>query len=85
MRNMKGYFVGPFQPGEPLAGHVVARVVASKSPSTPEGTCLSGYLPWQSFQVLGTEAVKAMQRIDTSLGVPLSAYMGPMGEPAACP
>lgn len=37
MRNQKGYFVGPFEPGQPLTGIAMGVVKKSKSQDVPEG------------------------------------------------
>lgn len=49
MRNVPGYFVGPFQPGQPLDGRGVAEVLVSKVRSRPHMVSPSGLPAMQQF------------------------------------
>ncbi|KAG1656610.1 hypothetical protein FOA52_008433 [Chlamydomonas sp. UWO 241] len=81
MRNTKGYFVGPFVPGSPLDGACVATVSASRSPSLPVGSIVTGFLKWQKQQVVDKDMAASLTLVDKSAapGVPLSAFLGPLG------
>eukprot|EP00775_Hariotina_reticulata_P009113 gene9113-9282_t len=84
MRNTKGYFIGPFEPGKPVTGGGLGLVKASKAADFAQGDVISGLVPWSSFFVLDVQQQGGMlQKIDKSLlgKVPLSYFLGAMGMP----
>ena len=76
MNDVKSY-APPFQLDQPLAGGVVAKVMASKSEKFKEGDIVTGMLPWRKQIVAPVEGV---QKIDTTIA-PASYYLGILGMP----
>lgn len=79
MRPGKGYFVGAFVPGEPLDGGAIAKVTASKTDRVAVGAHVVGFLKWQKQQIVRKDQAASLQVVDVPPGVPLSAFMGPLG------
>jgi NADPH-dependent curcumin reductase CurA len=78
MNDAKSY-VAPFAIGEPLQGHAVGVVTASRDPALPEGSLVSSMLGWREGYVA---AASALQRLpDPPPGVEPSAYLGVLGMP----
>jgi len=70
-------YVAPFEVGEPLAGGVVAEVVASHGAALPVGSVVVGNLPWQEYSV--AEA-SALSRVPADKA-PASYFLGLLGMP----
>jgi NADPH-dependent curcumin reductase CurA len=82
MKNQPGYFVGPFEPGKPLSGIVIALVKASAAPDVAEGDVVVGFLPWQQLQLAPRAAVTVVpdsKALLTDLKAPASLLLGAMG------
>jgi hypothetical protein len=77
MRDVKSY-VPPFEVGKVMDGGAVGEVVASRNPRFADGDLVVGMQGWREvFNSDGT----GLQKIDKSLGVPPSAYLGVLGMP----
>ncbi len=70
-------YVAPFEVGEPLAGGVVAEVIASQSEALPVGSVVVGNLPWQQYSVAEARAVN---RVPADKA-PASYFLGLLGMP----
>ena len=68
-------YVAPFVVGEPMAGGVVAEVVASHSEALPVGSLVVGSLPWQEYSVADA---KGLTRVPADKA-PLSYFLGLLG------
>jgi len=66
---------------QPLNSGGVGKVVASNSSSFKEGDIVSGMLEWANYTVVPEG--KGLTKIDNSAGLPLSYYLGVLGEQAA--
>ncbi len=79
LREEQTYAVG-IKPGEVMTGETVGEVIASAHPDFAVGDVVVGPRGWQSHCLAeGDKVVK----IDRSLGVPLSTYLGVLGMPGA--
>lgn len=70
-------YVAPFEVGAPIAGGVVAEVVASQAEALPVGSVVVGNLPWQQFSV--AEA-RGLNRVPVDKA-PASYFLGLLGMP----
>lgn len=70
-------YVAPFEVGQPIAGGVVAEVVASHSEQLPVGSMVVGNLPWQHYSVADAQAVSAVPADKA----PASYFLGLLGMP----
>jgi NADPH-dependent curcumin reductase CurA len=78
MNDVKSY-TPPFAIGEPLQGHAVGVVTASRDPELPEGSLVSSMFGWREGYVA---AGSSLQRLpDPPPGVDPSAYLGVLGMP----
>ncbi|KAI9355987.1 zinc-binding dehydrogenase family oxidoreductase [Zopfochytrium polystomum] len=73
-------YTASFELGKPMAGGVVAEVIESANAAFPVGTVAVGLLPWKKY-IVHANPEKTLLKIDTSLGVPLSYYLGVLGMP----
>jgi NADPH:quinone reductase len=74
MNDTKSY-TPPYQIDQPIAGGVVAEVLASKSADYKKGDLVTGNLPWRIQNVV---AAKGLRKIDISIA-PASYYLGILG------
>jgi leukotriene B4 12-hydroxydehydrogenase/15-oxo-prostaglandin 13-reductase len=70
-------YVAPFEVGAPIAGGVVAEVVASQAEALPVGSVVVGNLPWQQYSVADAKAVNRVP-VDKA---PASYFLGLLGMP----
>lgn len=63
---------------QPLNSGGIGKVVASNSSSFKEGDLVSGMLEWASYTVVPEG--KGLTQIDNSAELPLSYYLGVLGE-----
>ncbi|KAL5781031.1 hypothetical protein ACOSP7_006060 [Xanthoceras sorbifolium] len=71
-------FLAPFQPGSPLNGYGVAKVVDSTHPNYEKGDLVWGFTGWEEYSlVTAPEVLIKIQHTD----VPLSYYAGILGMP----
>ncbi len=63
---------------QPLNSGGIGKVVASNSSSFKEGDLVSGMLEWANYTVVPEG--KGLTKIDNSAGLPLSYYLGVLGE-----
>lgn len=70
-------YVAPFEVGQPIAGGVVAEVMASQSEALPVGSVVVGNLPWQEFSVADA---KVLNRVPADKA-PASYFLGLLGMP----
>jgi NADPH-dependent curcumin reductase CurA len=78
MNDVKSY-VPPFAVGEPLQGHAVGVVTASRDPQLPEGSLVSGMSGWREGYVAPASELQRLP--DPPSGVEPSAYLGVLGMP----
>ncbi|MDO9337278.1 MAG: NADP-dependent oxidoreductase [Caulobacter sp.] len=71
-------YVPPFQIGEPLQGGCVGEVIASNDPSLQVGDTVQSMLGWREAY---NAPASAVQKVDTSSGLPLQAFLGIAGMP----
>ncbi|EFC35990.1 predicted protein [Naegleria gruberi] len=79
----KGYFPA-FEIGKPINGGGVAKVLKSNHENFKEGDVLLGYFDWQKIQkvkISGEAFLKNYVKIDASIPLPLSYYLGVLGMP----
>ena len=74
MNDAKSY-APPFEIDKPIAGSVIAKVVASKSEKYAAGDTVVGQLPWQK-DIIATD--KNLRKIDTD-AAPASYYLSILG------
>ncbi|MGW2963555.1 zinc-binding dehydrogenase [Streptomyces sp. NPDC001220] len=67
---------GDFELDAPLEGRTLGRVVASRTPSLPEGQLVVHRQGWRTHAVVRPEEVR---RVPDQPGVPLSAYLSVLG------
>jgi NADPH-dependent curcumin reductase CurA len=72
-------YVPPFAIGEPLQGHAVGVVTASRDPELPEGSLVSSMFGWRGAYVAPASALQRLP--DPPPGVEPSAYLGVLGMP----
>lgn len=70
-------YVAPFEVGQPIAGGVVAEVVASQSEQLPVGTTVVGNLPWQQYNVADAKGLNPVPADKA----PASYFLGLLGMP----
>ncbi|AMG62404.1 NADP-dependent oxidoreductase [Staphylococcus lugdunensis] len=68
-------YVQPFKLNQPIIGHVLARVVVSKSDDFTKGDIVIGMLPWKRFHTLPSNQVDKVPSTD----VPLELYLSTLG------
>ena len=81
MNDVKSY-AAPVAVGEVMVGGTVGEIVSSRQDGFKPGdqvVCMGG---WQEMAVLDARTPGMVRKLDTSLGVPLSAFLGPVGMPA---
>ncbi|RYF92461.1 MAG: NADP-dependent oxidoreductase [Caulobacteraceae bacterium] len=71
-------YVPPFQIGEALQGGCVGEVIASNDPSLQVGDTVQSMLGWREAY---NAPASAVQKVDTSSGLPLQAFLGIAGMP----
>lgn len=71
-------YVPPFQIGAALEGGAIGQVVASNSDKAAVGDYVQSMLGWREYFVAKGEEV---QKVDTSSGVPIQAFLGTLGMP----
>jgi len=71
-------YVPPFQIGAALEGGAIGQVVASNSDKVAVGDYVQSMLGWREYFVAKGEEV---QKVDTSSGVPIQAFLGTLGMP----
>jgi NADPH-dependent curcumin reductase CurA len=71
-------YVPPFQIGAPLEGGAIGQVIASNSDKAAVGDYVQSMLGWREYFVAKGEEV---QKVDTSSGVPIQAFLGTLGMP----
>lgn len=71
-------YVPPFQIGEALQGGCVGEVIASNDPSLQVGDKVQSMLGWREAY---NAPASAVQKLDTSSGLPLQAFLGIAGMP----
>ncbi|MGI4762234.1 MAG: NADP-dependent oxidoreductase [Janthinobacterium lividum] len=70
-------YIAPFEVGEPIAGGVVAEVVASHADALPVGSVVVGNLPWQEYSVADANT---LNRVPADQA-PASYFLGLLGMP----
>ena len=70
-------YIAPFEVGEPLAGGVVAEVVASHADALPVGSVVVGNLPWQEYSVADAKTLNPVPADQA----PASYFLGLLGMP----
>ena len=76
MNDSKSY-AQPFKLNEPLGGHILGRVVESRTESYSEGDVVTGTLPWKLYNTVSEEALTKVEALD----VPLHLYLSTLGMP----
>jgi len=78
----KGYF-SPFVIGQPISGGAVVKVVQSNNQHFAVGDVVVGSFDWQKVQriKIGASELNSFVKIDTSIPVPASYYLGALGMP----
>lgn len=80
----RGYFE-PFKLGQPLNGHVIARVIKAGSQVDQSkfkvGQVFQGDLPWQLEQVVDTDKNDSLMPLKDVEGIPFSHFIGTLGMP----
>jgi len=72
-------YMPPVQLGEVMRGAALGQVVASREPSLPVGTIVSGLLGWQDYAIVGGPRGVMAQAVPPGLPGPLSALLGTLG------
>ncbi|KAJ9701779.1 hypothetical protein PVL29_006939 [Vitis rotundifolia] len=76
MRNIRGSYVEPFEPGSPITGYGVAKVLDSRHPDFKKGDLVWGITGWEEYSLISkNERLFKIQHTD----VPLSYYTGILG------
>lgn len=76
MNDVKSY-IPPFQIDQPLTGHAVGTVIASRSDDLPVGTDVTHFHGWREHTVLDADSAA---RVDLTQ-LPDQAYLGVLGMP----
>jgi NADPH-dependent curcumin reductase CurA len=79
MKDQRGYIVPPFVLGQPIVSHVVGRVVRSSDPPTfPEGSLVTGMLPWQQRQDVALSELRRVPEdvLKVGRGLEQGRYVG---------
>ncbi|QEX23679.1 NADP-dependent oxidoreductase [Hypericibacter adhaerens] len=77
MTGARDSYVAPFELGQPLLGHAVGQVMASRDGAYPVGAYVSSMLGWrEAFVAAGDQ----LSPVDPKVA-PLSAYLGVLGMP----
>jgi NADPH-dependent curcumin reductase CurA len=71
-------YVPPFQIGEALQGGAVGEVIASNDPAFAVGDAVQSMWGWR--EAYNADA-RSVQKLDTSTGLPLQAFLGVAGMP----
>ncbi|KAJ3410363.1 hypothetical protein HDV05_003866 [Chytridiales sp. JEL 0842] len=79
MRVGAASYVAGFALNAPMSGGAVGKVVKSNNADFPVGTVVVGHMTWESYVVVPKAA--GLTKINESLGVPLSFYLGILGMP----
>ncbi len=64
--------------GDVMVGGTVGEVVTSNHPKFQVGEQVGGYFGWQQY---GVSHGRGLNKIDPAAGLPISAYLGPVGMP----
>ncbi|KAJ9187220.1 hypothetical protein P3X46_002705 [Hevea brasiliensis] len=80
MKNLqlKGAYVDSFQPGSPISGYGVAKVLESEHPNFKKGDLIWGITDWEEYSLI-TEPETLFKIQDKDM--PLSYYTGILGMP----
>ncbi|MFB9860483.1 NADP-dependent oxidoreductase [Salinicoccus siamensis] len=68
-------YIAPFEVDQPLHGHVVGEVLASKADGFAEGDYVVGIMPWQRYITITTDNIQKVQ----DANVPLHLYLSTLG------
>ncbi|AQM41431.1 MULTISPECIES: NADP-dependent oxidoreductase [Staphylococcus] len=74
MDDSKSY-IQPFQLDEPLAGHIVGKVIQSNADGFEQGDYVVGMLPWQKHTNVSAQSVTKITQRD----IPLYLYLSVLG------
>ncbi|XP_073159312.1 2-alkenal reductase (NADP(+)-dependent)-like [Henckelia pumila] len=78
MRKMEGSYIEAFEPGSPITGFGVCKVVDSTHPNFKKGDLFWGRTGWEEYSLIkSAEGLFKVQHTD----VPLSYYTGILGMP----
>ncbi|KAH7306421.1 hypothetical protein KP509_22G010700 [Ceratopteris richardii] len=78
MREIFTSYLPPFEPGKPIAGFGVAKVILSDHPDFQIGDIVTGIVSWEKYSVIkGGLGLRNVSHID----VPLSFHIGILGLP----
>lgn len=67
-------YVPPFEPGKPLSGFGIGKVIFSSDPGFEENDLVEGMMNWEEYSI-GTK----LRKIETTPGVPLSYWLSALG------
>lgn len=67
--------------GSTIIGGSVSEVVKSKHSNFKPGDVINYYTGWTEYAVVKGDAIKPENKIDTSLGIPISTFNGTVGMP----
>jgi NADPH-dependent curcumin reductase CurA len=70
-------YIAPFKLGEALQGGAIGEVVASNAPGLKPGDYVSSMLGWREYFVAPGNTLEKIE----PAGVPIEAYLGPLGMP----
>ncbi|KAJ6683443.1 hypothetical protein OIU85_007157 [Salix viminalis] len=78
MRKLQGSYIAPLNPGSPVSGRGVAKVLDSRHPDYKKGDFIWGLTGWEEYSLItATETLFKIHDKD----VPLSYYIGILGMP----
>ncbi|VVA22342.1 PREDICTED: 2-alkenal reductase [Prunus dulcis] len=74
-------YVDSFNPGSPISGYGVGKVLESGDPKFKEGDLVWGTTGWEEYSLITGTATQSLFKIHNTHDVPLSYYTGILGMP----
>ncbi|CAB4319281.1 unnamed protein product [Prunus armeniaca] len=75
------YVINSFNPGSPISGYGVSKVLESGDPKFKEGDLVWGITGWEEYSLITATATQSLLKIHSTHDVPLSYYTGILGMP----
>ncbi|XP_034225744.1 2-alkenal reductase (NADP(+)-dependent)-like [Prunus dulcis] len=80
------YVINSFNPGSPISGYGVSKVLESGDPKFKEGDLVWGITGWEEYSLITATATQSLLKIHSTHDVPLSYYTGILGtKHESCP
>ncbi|KAK9673529.1 hypothetical protein RND81_12G173300 [Saponaria officinalis] len=82
MRLTHGSYLPPFEPGKPIEGFGICKVIDSDVPDFQPGDIVAGFTGWEEYSLIeNAEKGEKLRKIQQADAIPLSYHIGLLGMP----